>query len=90
MKYFLFLVGFLFVGCTTTYVEIYNIEKYPVTWEDVIVYKEDHWHFCDKNNMWQCVELDSDTIYLNCQDTMIVKKLVTKYKVKKNDSRRIK
>ena len=90
MKYFLFLIGFLFVGCTTTYVEIYNIEKYPVTWDDTIIYKEDHWHFCDNDNIWHCVELEADTVQINCKDTLVIKQLVTKYKIRKNDNRRIK
>lgn len=89
MKYFLIIIGFIIFGCSKTYIDVYSVKRYPMNWDDTIVYKEDHWHFCDKDNMWQCVELDADTIYLNCEDTMIVKELLFRYKTSKNDKRRI-
>jgi len=73
MKTIFFLLSlFLITGCRTTYVEIYYVEKYPVHWQDTIIYKKDHWHIQDKDNSWFCLEIEPDTIALDIKDTICV------------------
>lgn len=83
MKYFfIILSSFLLFSCRTTYIEVYHIHEYPVSWVDTIVYDADHWHFCDTKENWHCVEIDADTVVINCQDTIRVSEFVGKYKKK--------
>lgn len=76
----------LFVGiltsCRTTYVEVYNVEKYPMSFQDTIYFKPDHWHFKDREDKWVCVDLDADTTIINIQDTICVPKYIGTYKKK--------
>jgi hypothetical protein len=73
MKTIIFLLSFFFlVGCRTTYVEIYYVEKYPMYWRDTIIYNADHWHFQDRNNTWFCVDLEPDTLVLDMKDTLLI------------------
>jgi len=78
---FIFLIGFL-TSCRTTYVEIYNVEKYPVSFQDTIYYKQEHWHFKGPDNNWVCVDLEPDTTVINYQDTICVPKYIGTYKKK--------
>lgn len=72
-KVFLFILPLLLlVSCQLTYVEVYNIERYPMEREDVYVSGPNHWHYCDKNNNWNCLELDVDTFRCVINDTIDV------------------
>jgi len=73
MKRLIFFLSLFFLaGCSTTYTEIYHIEKYPISWQDTIYYKRDHWHFKDTGEVWLCANLEADTIVLNLMDTISV------------------
>jgi hypothetical protein len=75
MKNFFLVIVLLFIllSCKTTYIEVYVVERYPVEWVDTLITKPSHWHFCDRNNQWVCVESFVDTLTYTVKDTMDVK-----------------
>jgi hypothetical protein len=86
MKYFLFLtICIILSSCRITYVEIYNVEKYPVSFQDTIYYKQEHWHFKDRDDVWVCVDLDADTAVIDFQDTICVPIYQGTYKKKNHN-----
>lgn len=57
-------------SCKTSYVTVYRVIEEPLSFNDTVIYEYDHWHFCDKDNDWICVELEPDTIAINFNDTI--------------------
>jgi hypothetical protein len=81
----LFSVGLLLMllsSCKTTYVEVYYIEKHPVTWCETIYTDPNHWHFRGMNNEWNCVEIPADTFDIILNDTIVEKLYMGTYKKK--------
>jgi hypothetical protein len=82
-KVFLFILPLLLlVSCQLTYVEVYNIERYPMEREEIYISEPSHWHHCDKNNNWYCVETHVDTFTYIVNDTMDVPVYKGTYKMK--------
>lgn len=61
---------FFLYSCKTTSMGTYEIKEYPISFVDTIYYKYDHWHFCDLDNKWICVELEPDTVVIEFNDTL--------------------
>jgi len=81
MKIIFFVLGLISLSsCITCYKEIYHVEKHPVEWQDTIITKQDHWHFCDTKDNWYCVEIEPDTVILTLDDTIQETTLLAVYK----------
>lgn len=80
------LVG-IFSSCSVTYVEVYHIEKHPITFCDTIYTKPTHWHIQNYNKEWECVEIPADTVSIFLNDTIIEKTYMGTYKKKEHKTK---
>jgi hypothetical protein len=60
-------------SCKSTSYEVWTVECDTINFSDTIITPEGHWHFQDRNNIWTCAEYDSDTSYLELNDTIPVR-----------------
>jgi hypothetical protein len=82
-KLIYFLLTFIILtGCRTSYVEVYHIEREPVTWCETIYTDPTHWHFRGIEGEWNCVEIPSDTFDIMINDTIVEKIYMGTYKKK--------
>jgi hypothetical protein len=85
MKKLVFLLIPLLTSCSVTYVEVYHIQKEPVTWCETIYVDPVHWHYRGLDNVWSCVEIPSDTIDIIINDTIVEKTYMGTYKKKEQN-----
>jgi hypothetical protein len=84
MKILLFIISLILVSCSTTYREVWIVDRYPVKYQDTIVITYEHLHYCDKSE-WHCFEFENDTNVVMGVDTLDLMILQNKYKIKKNE-----
>ena len=84
MKKLIFLILPFLTSCSVTYVEIYHIEREPVTWCETIYTDAVHWHYRGLDSEWNCVEIPSDTIDIMVNDTIVEKIYMGTYKKKEH------
>ena len=82
--FYLFGVILILTSCRTTYVEVYHIQKEPITWCETIYCEPIHWHFKSNDNEWNCVEIPADTIDIILNDTITEKIYMGTYKKKEH------
>jgi hypothetical protein len=89
MKKFFLIFALLvsLVSCRVTYVEVYYLQKYPVTLIDTIYSKPTHWHYRSCNETWECLEIPADTFYLTINDTLCERTYMGTYKKKEHDNK---
>lgn len=82
MKNIILILALLLTSCTKIYQEVWVIEKYPLEWDEEIVIEEEHLHFEDDDCKWRCLYYEKDTICWHHYDTIVVRSLEKKERVK--------
>lgn len=73
MKYILPIL-LLLTSCTKVYHEVYSIEKYPIEWDEEIVFNCEHQHYTFDDGVYKCLYIEPDTIIWRHFDTIVVRK----------------
>lgn len=66
------------------YKETYVLHQYPVDWYDEIIIPGDHLHIKNKNNDWECLYYETDTVCWHYIDTINIYTLVKVEKVRRS------
>ena len=83
--FYLLSVILILSSCRTTYVEVYHIQEYPVTWYETIYCEPIHWHYQTNDCEWNCVEIPADTLDIIVNDTIVEKTYMGTYKKKEHN-----
>lgn len=81
MKYIFFLSISILFSCTKVYREVWTIERFPNQWEEEIIINGSHDHYKECDN-WKCSYYEADTICWQHYDTIIVRTLEKRERIK--------
>jgi len=82
--FILILALIIFSGCAR-YIELWEVERVPLRWEEEIVFKADHWHYVDCcDSTWRCSYVPADTFCWVHYDTLVIRNYVGITKIKRD------
>lgn len=82
MKNIILTLALLLTSCTRVYQEVWVVENYPIEWDEEIIVEGDHQHFEDDDCEWRCLYYERDTICWHHYDTISVKVLEKRERIK--------
>jgi hypothetical protein len=86
-KIHLFIIALaLTLTACVTQKEVWEVERYPMEWEEEILLSADHFHIKDmeRDSTWRCYEFQADTFCWVHRDTIVVKRLVKTIYTRRN------
>ena len=76
------LSSLLTLSSCSVYQEVWVVEKYPIEWEEDVIIKSDHQHYKAEDGEWECLYFDNDTVCWHHYDTIVVKRLEKRERVR--------